>query len=244
MLAKQLFSIAANSGNATRGDAQVQAIRRWVVLTAHEWTLQWRHKDSGLAVLAVALLEIAAFDLSMNRIPRLLAQTGPGILWMGFLFSGTLTVTRAYAHETAEDVMTGLYLAALGQTTQLVAKLTVNFMWLLGSVWLTTWLWVRLFMAPTRFSWAVMDLILSLGVLGLVSVGLLIARVGLLLEGADPFLTVWLMVLDLPVTVAAMGATWALMHGGDVWPWVRGLAVFDLIFLTSTLIFSDYLREV
>lgn len=206
--------------------------------------LQWRHKDSGLAILGVALLEIAGFDLSMNRVPRLLAQAGPGILWMGFLFSGTLTVTRAYAHETAQDVMTGLYLAALGQTTQLMAKLTVNFVWLLGSAWLTTFLWVRLFMAPGRFSWGVMDLILSLGALGLVSVGLLMARVGFLLEGVDPFLTVWLMVLDLPVAVAAMGATWALMHSADVWPWIRGLTAFDVIFLTSMLVLSDYLGEV
>lgn len=218
--------------------------RQWRVLVLNDFRIEWRRKDRGFLMVGFGILEVFLFSLSFNVTPRLSENLAPGILWMGFLFAGMLTVTRSYSHEVPYDVLTGLTLAAGGRGIVLASKLTVSFLFMMTTELSATLGWLGAWPMGRAIPWGLLFLVLSLGGLGIVSAGLLMAAINVSMNGYDTVLAVVLLALEVPVSIAAVQATTSLWRGGHPWIWIHGLMAFDAMFVALMVLLFDSLWEV
>lgn len=214
--------------------------RKWALLTLHEVRLEVRRKDGGTLMAAVGLLEVLLAGFSFQG--GISASAAAGILWMGFLFAGILTVTRAFDRDRPNQALTGLYLAPGGRTAVLASKMTAGFAYVMVTEIVMTMLVSRMWGAlPID---GVLLLVLALGGAGVVAAGTLMAAIGHASPDHDVLMPVLLMPLLVPVAIAAVRATQAVWAGGDPWLWIHGLIAYDAIFAALGLLLFDFLWEV
>lgn len=219
-------------------------MRKYWALAANDLRLELRQKDSGVLILAFGALQVLLLGFALGSRGTAWRVVEPGILWMGFLYAGMLSVTRMFARDMPEEVLTGLVLAPGGRMPVFLAKLSVTLLFMLATELVVTPLYTVFFGTSGRAGLWPMGLVLALGALGIVAVGTLMAAIGANLSGHDLLMPVLLMPLLVPVAITAVEATGALWRGADAWAWIHGLMAYDAIFLGMPFLVYEFLWEV
>jgi len=95
--------------------------------------------------------------------------------------------------------------------------------------------------------WPALIAVLVLGVIGLVTLGTFYAAMASRSRAREVLLPLLLFPMLVPVLLAAMEATKALLGGdvmSDAGAWVRLLAAFDVIFLVASFLAFEFVIEV
>lgn len=222
--------------------AEMAGFRKIFWLTVKDIVLETRQYDAMILMPVFAAMEVLLFVFTLGTQPSIWHREASGILWMGFLFAGILSVTRLYGRESAEEALTGIHMAPGGRTAVFWSKLFVGFAFVFGSelaVWLLTG-----HLAPAVRDVPALVLVLALGALGIVAVGTLMSAVASGMTGTSPLLAVFVMALEVPLAISASQATTALAHGQRPWLWIHGLIAYDLIFTALPLVLYEFLWEV
>ncbi len=219
-------------------------MRKFIVLVGKDLLLEARQKDVWVLMIAFAVLELFLFAFTLGDQGSRWGAARAGILWMGFLFAGMLSIGRSYARESQEDTLTALSLAPGGRMPVFWAKLAVAFVAMVTMEGVVVPLYAMLFNLPQSLLSGPLALVLVLGALGVVAVGTLMAAVGFNLSGHDTVMPILLMPLEVPVAITAVQATAQLWQHGDPWPWIHGLMAFDMVFLALPLLAYEFLWEV
>ena len=82
------------------------------------------------AMLIFALLVIMIFIFSINLSIVKASEVGPGILWVAFLFAGTIGLNRSFMLEKENGCLMGLMLVTADRTTIYFGKLISNLIFL------------------------------------------------------------------------------------------------------------------
>ena len=218
----------------------MDSVRKTLILIGHELKLEWRLKDTGTVAVILGALSVLLFGFAVRG--RGTSVSG-GILWMGFLFTGTLVVTRLFEHERLNGVLDALVLAPGGRGSVHAAKLISGWVYVMAAgvvmSLLAHWLWAQRGLTEPRY-WMVM----VLGALGMAAMGTMVAAAGSG-SGEQPLLAlVVLLPLEVPVVICGIRATQMIAAGHSPQLWVRGLLAYDTIFVTLSVLLSDYLWEV
>ncbi len=222
--------------------ARVRAIV-WKDLTAER-----RTKANFNAVVFFAALTLLLFGFATGPDPERQREIAGGILWLTILFSGVLAFNRSYEQELEGGALDVLLLYPGERRSIFLGKLIANlgFIALVEAILVPTA--ALLYQLPFRNAPLALVSVLALGSFGFVTLGTFYAAMASRVRAREVLLPLLLFPMLVPLLVAAVEATSALLApGGDVMgnsgSWIRLLVVFDLIFLIATVLVFDYVIE-
>ncbi|MBF0621090.1 MAG: heme exporter protein CcmB [Magnetococcales bacterium] len=187
---------------------------------------------SSMLFFAVAVLLVfqAAFEPDRSQALRLV----PGLLWATVLFTSLVGLGRVFQAEEENGALEGLLLAPLPHGVIYFGK-----WW--GNLALTVL--VELFLTPVTLilfnvdAWDRLPAILGVllfGTLGLTGLGVLLAALTQAARSRETLLALLLLPLAVPLLIAGVQATAAVLTDmGSPWPWLRLIAIFDVVYLVS-----------
>lgn len=192
----------------------------------------------GLFALLVLVIFNFAFDLRVDN----KAAVAPGALWVAFVFASFLGLGRTIAAEREQGSLDRLLLCPVDRKAIYLAKLLGNVLFI-GVVEIVALpVFAILFNVP--FSGGALLPIVLLGTVGIASVGTLFSAMAAATSARELLLPILVFPLIVPIVIACVRATGALMVvTANEPPWLGLIAAFDVIFLSLSTILFEYVIE-
>jgi len=212
----------------------------WRRVRAIAWkdlTTERRSKAGFNGVVALGVTILVLFGFALGPEAATLRQSAAGVLWLAVLFASVLAFNRSYQVELESGALDQLLLYPGARWTIFTGKLVANlvFVGLLMTIVLTVGAILFHVDIPTR--WAELLLILVLGAVGVVTLGTFYGAMASRSRAREVLLPLLLFPMLVPVLLAAMQASKALLVGdlmSEAGAWVRLLIAYDLIFVAAT----------
>jgi heme exporter protein B len=198
------------------------------------------------AMFIFALLVILIFIFSINLSIVKASEVGPGILWVAFLFAGTIGLNRSFMLEKENGCLMGLMLVPADRTAIYFGKLISNLIFL--SI-------MELFILPLFMIFFNIDLlshlgpllvVVFLGTLGFCALGTLLSSLSSNLKTREIMLPILLYPLLIPIIIGAVRMTGQILDGtelSDMMKWIGLTASFDIIYIGVSIMTIDHILE-
>ena len=198
------------------------------------------------AMFIFALLVILIFIFSINLSIVKASEVGPGILWVAFLFAGTIGLNRSFMLEKENGCLMGLMLVPADRTTIYFGKLISNLIFL--SI-------MELFILPLFMIFFNIDLlshlgpllvVVFLGTLGFCALGTLLSSLSANLKTREIMLPILLYPLLIPIIIGAVRMTGQVLDGtelADMMKWIGLTASFDIIYIGVSIMTIEHILE-
>jgi heme exporter protein CcmB len=218
----------------------VTAFARTVwVITRKDLLVEVRTREILFTTLFFAVSCVLVFAFGFVREGRPVSDAAAGILWIAIAFSGTLALGRAFERERQGETLRALLIAPIDRPALYVGKL-LGILILLAAVELVVVPLVALMFQAALFDHALLMLgLLVAGTVGFAAVGTLFAAMLVRARSRDVMLPVLLYPITVPVIIAGVRGTAALLQpeGGEPMAraWLAMLVFFDVVFITLAL---------
>ena len=170
---------------------------------------------------------------------RALGEAAAGILWIAIAFSGTLALGRTFERERYGDTLRALLLAPGARPAVYVGKLVGVVTLLLATEIILVPLVALLFQARLFEHAMILGAMLIFGTVGFASVGTLFAAMLGRARSRDVLLPILLYPVTIPVMIAGVRGTAALLAPEPQLDmarlWTMLLLSFDVVFVTLSL---------
>jgi heme exporter protein B len=220
--------------------------RRAVAVAWKDLLVERRSKETLNALLFFSLLLLFVFQFALGPDRDRLAGVLPGVLWLGFILSALLALGRTFLLEREHDCWEGLLLAPGDKSAIYLGKLAANLALMAVVETLVLGLFVVFFDIDLRRAFPGLALVVALGTLGLGAVGTLFAAMTAHVRAREVLFPVLLLPVQIPVLLATVKATEALLLGeplGAVAHWLKLLAAADVIYVVIGLLTFDAVLE-
>ncbi len=210
----------------------------WLVVRK-DLTVEVRSREVIYTTLFFAVTVVLVFAFALVREGRALGDAAAGILWIAIAFAGTLALGRTFERERQAETLRALLLAPADRPAIYVGKLVGIVALLVATELILVPLIAFLFQAPlfSRPLW--LTAVLLTGTLGYCAVGTLFAAMLVRARSRDVLLPVLLYPITIPVIIAGVRGTAALLEQTPdvaiVRFWVSLLVAFDTVFVTLAL---------
>jgi heme exporter protein B len=211
----------------------------WIV-TRKDLLVEARTKEILYTTVFFALACVLVFAFGFVRDGRAIPDAAAGILWISIAFSGTLALGRAFERERQGETLRALLAAPIGRPALYVGKL-LGILILLAAVEALVVPLVALMFQAALFAHAALTVgLLAAGTVGFAAVGTLFAAMLVRARSRDVMLPVLLYPITIPVIIAGVRGTAALLDadaGGVPMArvWLMMLLFFDVVFITLAL---------
>lgn len=210
----------------------------WLVLRK-DLTVEVRSLEIAYTTLFFAVSCVLVFAFALVREGRAPEEGAAGILWIAIAFAGTLALGRAFERERQSETLRALLLAPAGRPAIYVGKLLGIVALLIAAEVVLVPLVALLFQAPLLGHPFWLAAVLLTGTLGFAAVGTLFAAMLVRARSRDVLLPVLLYPITVPVIIAGVRATAALLQpeleAALVRFWIALLVSFDVVFVTLAL---------
>lgn len=223
-----------------------EAAGRALAVAWKDLATERRARANFNAIVALAVVMLLLFGFALGPETEELRRAAAGILWLTILFSGVLAFNRSYQVELENGALEALLLYPGSRKAIFIGKLAANLVFVLLVEMLLVPLAAILYDLPIAGVLAPLALILFLGTLGFATLGTFYASMASRVRSREVLLPLLLFPMMVPVLVAAVAATAAVLVGdpmGDAGSWIRLLIVFDLIFLVASLFAFEHVIE-
>lgn len=221
------------------------ACSAWAVFRK-DLIVERRAKEGVTALVFFAILLLFLFYFALGPDKERIRAALPGLLWLAFILAGLLGLGRAFALEREHDCLDALilapcdkgaiYLGKVAGTTALMLTMEAAFIAATG-IFYNLDIWG---VAPRLMGVAVC------GTIGFAAVGTLFAAITAQLRAREVLLPVLLLPLAVPVLLAAVKLTEAVLNGeggAAVLPWWQLLLGFDVVFVVAGLLTFEFVLE-
>jgi heme exporter protein B len=221
-------------------------LNQTLLLLCKDLLLELRRRDSLLTMFFFGTLLLFVFHFSFDLAPDKVAEMAPALLWLAFLFTGTLGLTQLFQVERENHCLDALLLSPLDRGALFLAKTFFNLLlMLLVELVVMPLFWIlfnlqRWNLLPQLF------LVTLLGTVGFCVLGTMMSAVTLRARARELLLPLVLFPLMIPVILATIRCMENIMRTGDLgdaWPWLRLLLGFDVIFVTVGILMFDHVIE-
>ena len=211
----------------------------WLILRK-DLTVEVRSGEIAYTTLFFAVSCILMFAFALVREGRGPADGAAGLLWIAIVFAGTLALGRTFERERQSETLRALLMAPAARPAVYVGKL-LGIVALLAGVEIVLVPLVALLLQAR----ALLDhpfwlaAILVSGTIGFASVGTLFAAMLIRARSRDVLLPVLLYPVIVPVMIAGVRGTAALLQPTVDVPvvqfWLALIVTFDVVFVTLAL---------
>jgi heme exporter protein B len=219
--------------------------RAAAILLAKELRLEFRTREILTATVVFALVVVVLFSFAFDPTATESRRYGPGLLWIAFLFAGSLMLHPSFAREQANDTLDALRMAPVSAFAILLGKLLANFVFLsIAEVILVPVFAVLYNISLAGIVWRLI-LVLVLGTFGLVVTGTVFSAISAHARMRELLLPLLLLPILAPMLIAAVEATASLLTQQPALDrtWVALLAGFDMVFFVATWLLCDFLVQ-
>ncbi len=210
-------------------------------------TTERRSKANFNAVLFLAALMLLMFGFALGPDTATLRAAAAGILWLTILFSGNLAFHRSYQVELEGGALETLLLYPGARSSIFLGKMAANLVFVLMVEIVLVPLAIILYDIELTGTLGLVLLVMLLGTIGFVTLGTFYGSMASRSRAREVLLPLLLFPMLVPVLVAAVEGTAALLAGdamGDGGRWIQLLVAFDIIFLgASILAFGAVIEE-
>lgn len=221
--------------------------RRARAIAWKDLTAERRSKAAFNSVVALAVTILVMFGFALGPDAQAIREAAPGAIWLAALFAGVLAFNRSYQMELDGGALEQLILYPGGRRAIFAGKLMGNFVLVASMLAIVIALGVVLFQVQIPTQWPALVAIVFFGCTGLVTLGTFYAAMASRSRAREVLLPLLLFPMLVPVLIAAVEATKALLGGnlmGDASAWARLLAAFDIIFLVASFLAFEFVIEV
>jgi len=219
-------------------------MRKVRAITRKELQAEWRAKEVFSTMTVFGILAVLVFGMAFDlRVPKS-DMVAPGVLWVVLLFAGVLGLNRSFGAEVDRGSLPALLLAPMDRSAIYFGKMIANLIFMLAMLALVLPTILIIFDVNMIRTWILVALIL--GVLGYVAVGTLFAAMTASARARESMLPILLLPLMVPIFVAGVALTAAVVDGrtlADFWRWLGILVAYDLIFVTIAFIVFDMIWQ-
>ena len=224
----------------------MELLTQMLLVLRKDLLLEVRRRDSLLTMFFFGTLLLFVFHFSFDLAPDRIVGMAPALLWLAFLFTGTLGLAQLFQAERENHCLDALLLSPLDRGALFLAKTLFNFvlMFLVELVVIPLF-WILFNLS----SWNLLPqlfLVTLLGTLGFCVLGTILSAVTLRARARELLLPLVLFPLMIPVILATIRCMETLIGTGDfgdALPWLRLLTGFDVIFLTVGVLIFDWVIE-
>lgn len=210
----------------------------WLVVRK-DVLIEARSREIVYTTLFFAVACVLVFAFGFVNEGRPVTDAAPGILWIAIAFSGTLALGRAFERERQHETLRALMMAPVDRPALYVGKLAGILLLLAIVEAVIVPLVALLFHAPLFASPALLFALLAGGTTGFAAVGTLFAAMLVRARSRDVLLPVLLYPITIPVIIAGVRGTAALLQADVDVPmaraWLSMLVLFDVVFITLAL---------
>lgn len=208
--------------------------------------LELRRRESLLTMFFFGTLLLFVFQFAFDLTTESVSALVPGLLWLAFLFTGTLGLAQLFQAEREQHNFDALLLAPLDTGALFLAKAGFNLALMAAVELVVIPLFWILFNLP---SWNLLPqifLVTLLGTIGFCALGTLMSAVTLRARARELLLPLVLFPLMIPVILATIRCLDEVLRAGQLVEeiaWLRLLLGFDVIFLTAGVMIFDWVVE-
>jgi heme exporter protein B len=225
----------------------MEVLRQTYWLLWKDVRLEWRRRENLMAMFFFGALLLFLFQFSFEITRERVAALAPGLLWLAFLFTGTLGLTQLFQPERENSCMEALLLSPFDRSALFLAKTIFNFLLMT----LVEVIVFPLFAILFNFDfWSLLPSLLAvsfLGTLGFCALGTLFAAVTLKARARELLLPLILFPLLIPVILATIRCLEIIFRSGALaeegLPWLRLLIAFNVIFITAGYLIFEWVVE-
>jgi len=216
----------------------------WAIF-AKEVRTELRTRELLVTTAVFTLVVVFMFSFSFDPTSAESRRFGPGLLWIAFLFAGTLMLEPSFLREQANDTLAALRLAPIDPYAILLGKTLANFLFLIITEALLLPVFSVFYNVSLLPALPGLVLVCVLGTLGIVVPGTIFSAVTAHARMRELLLPLLLLPILTPILIAATESTSALLSDSPEWPamGLKLLAGADIIFLTVAYFLFDALLE-
>ncbi len=224
----------------------MELVKQTLLLLWKDLLLELRRRDSLLTMFFFGTLLLFVFHFSFDLPPDKVAEMAPALLWLAFLFTGTLGLTQLFQVERENHCLEALLLSPLDRGALFLAKscFTLLLMFLVEAVVMPLF-WI-LFNLQEWNLLPQLFLVTLLGTVGFCVLGTIMSAITLRARARELLLPLVLFPLMIPVILATIRCMENIMSAGELgaaWSWLRLLLGFDVIFVTVGILMFDRVIE-
>ncbi|TGC09476.1 heme exporter protein CcmB [Methanolobus halotolerans] len=214
-------------------------------IAAKDLRTEFRTKQMLNSMVIFSVQVIVIFSISFGDLlgqKDIVDRLAPGVLWIAFIFAGTLGLSRSFASEIENGCLEGLKLCPVDRGAIYTGKTISNSLIMFAVEILTVPVLIVLFNYNIQ-NVAGLALIIILGTLGFITVGTLLSALTVNTRTREIMLPILLLPLVIPVIIPAIMATGKIMVEGDISDIsseLRLLIVYDLIFFAVGHLIFEY----
>ncbi len=215
-----------------------------LAVTWKDLAAEWRSREllSGMLVFALLVIFIFNFALELDASAR--ATVTAGVLWVTFVFAGTLGLNRSMAVEKDRGCLDGLLLAPVDRTAIYFGKALSNLVFMLLAAAIVLPVYSVLY--NTNLFQPGLLLVILLGSEGYAAIGTLLAAMAVQARTRDILLPILLFPVVIPLLIAAVKASSGFLQGfpmEDIRPWLNLLLVYDVVVTAVAFMVFDFVVE-
>lgn len=221
----------------------------WMRARAVAWkdlTAERRSKAGFNSVAALGVTILVLFGFALGPDTEAVRAAAPGALWLAALFAGVLAFNRSYQVELDGGALEPLLMYPGSRRSIFAGKLLANFVFVALLLVIVIAVSLVLFQVAVPAKWPSLLVVVLLGEVGLVTLGTFYAAMASRSRAREVLLPLLLFPMLVPVLLAAMQATKALLGGDimrDAGAWTSLLVAYDVIFLVATFLAFDFVIE-
>jgi heme exporter protein B len=227
-----------------RGEEVTSFFRAMGAVVWKDLAAEWRSRELISSMLVFALLVIFIFNFALELDPATRVTVTAGVLWVTFVFAGTLGLNRSLAVEKDRGCLDGLLLAPVDRTAIYFGKMIANLVFMLAVAAIVLPVYSVLY--NTNLFVPGLLLVIFLGSEGYVAVGTLLAAMAVQTRTRDILLPILLFPVIIPVLVAAVKGSSAFLGGlpvEEITPWLNLLLVYDVVFTAASFMVFEFVVE-
>lgn len=205
---------------------------------------EWRSRHLISSMLVFALLVILIFNYALELDAATRATVTSGVLWVTFIFAGTLGLNRSLAVEQDRGCLDGLLLAPVDRTAIYLGKSAANLIFMLAVAVVVLPVYSVLY--NTNLFIPGLLAVIVLGCTGYSTAGTLLSAMAVQTRTRDMLLPILLFPVVLPVLINAVRASSAYLQHlpfEDFFTYVHMLVIFDVVFLAAGIMLFDSVVE-
>src|ERR671919_1884422 len=106
----------------------MRIVKQAFLLLRKDLILELRRRESLLTMFFFGTLLLFVFHFSFDLVPDRVSEMAPGLLWLAFLFTGTLGLGQLFGAERENQCLDALLLSPLDRGALFLAKVCFNFL--------------------------------------------------------------------------------------------------------------------
>jgi len=206
--------------------------------------LKTRELFSSMFVFSVLVILIFIFSINLSIVKA--TEVGPGVLWVAFLFAGTLGLNRSFTLEKENGCLQGLILTPADRTTIYFGKFLSNLVFLLIMEAFILPLFMVFFNVDILGHLGPLLLVVFIGTFGFCALGTLLSSLASNLKTREVMLPILLYPLMVPIVIGSVRMTGQVLEGAELatmMDWVGLTLCFDAIFIGVSIMTIDHILE-